>query len=117
MDDLAKADLEAIILELGSIGQRVLGFAEQILDPGQFPPNYEFNSANMNFPTTNLTFIGFMSIYDPPRDQVDEAVRICQGAGIKVVMVTGDHPATAKVLFLFQLDTKKHMHILSYHYS
>ncbi len=46
---------------------------------------------------SGLTFVGFMSIYDPPRDKVDEAVRICQGAGIRVVMVTGDHPATAKV--------------------
>lgn len=42
-----------------------------------------------------------MSIYDPPRDKVDEAVRVCQGAGIKVVMVTGDHPSTAKVDYFF----------------
>lgn len=98
MDDLAKADLEAIILELGSIGQRVLGFAELILNPAEYPSSYEFNSAEMNFPSTNLVFIGFCSIYDPPRDKVDEAVRICQGAGIKVVMVTGDHPSTAKAI-------------------
>lgn len=51
MDDLAKADLESIILELGSIGQRVLGFAQLILDPTQFPADFEFNAAEMNFPS------------------------------------------------------------------
>jgi sodium/potassium-transporting ATPase subunit alpha len=98
MDDLVKADLESIIAELGSIGQRVLGFAQTMLDPSVYRSNYDFNAAEMNFPHNNLTFIGFISIYDPPRDQVDEAVKICQGAGIKVVMVTGDHPSTAKAI-------------------
>jgi hypothetical protein len=51
MDDLIKADLESIISELGSIGQRVLGFAQFLLDPSEYPPNYEFNTAEMNFPT------------------------------------------------------------------
>lgn len=112
MDDLVKGELESIISELGALGQRVLGFARLVLDPSEYPPNFEFNSAEMNFPSVRctasvhyanfimqdkLTFLGFISIYDPPRDNVDEAVRVCQGAGIKVVMVTGDHPSTAKV--------------------
>jgi sodium/potassium-transporting ATPase subunit alpha len=98
LDDLIKSELEAIIGELGSHGQRVLGFAQLTLDPTTYPPDYAFNSADLNFPVSGLTFIGFISIYDPPRDKVDEAVRVCQGAGIKVVMVTGDHPATAKAI-------------------
>jgi P-type E1-E2 ATPase len=40
--------------------------------------------------------IGYMGMYDPPRVGVDNAIEICKGAGIRVVMVTGDHPATAK---------------------
>eukprot|EP00026_Physarum_polycephalum_P000379 Phypoly_transcript_00379.p1 GENE.Phypoly_transcript_00379~~Phypoly_transcript_00379.p1 ORF type:complete len:956 (-),score=147.84 Phypoly_transcript_00379:2153-4723(-) len=98
IDDNAKTDLEAIIDELASLGQRVLGFAQLVLDPTEFPPNFEFDASAMNFPSTNLTFIGFVGIYDPPRDGVDQAIQICQGAGIRVVMVTGDHPATAKAI-------------------
>jgi len=98
LDEPAQTDLEAIINELASIGQRVLGFAQLVLDPTEYPPNFEFDASDMNFPSTRLTFIGFVGIYDPPRDGVDQAIEICQGAGIRVVMVTGDHPATAKAI-------------------
>lgn len=98
LDEKVRAQLEAIIAELGAIGQRVLGFARLQLDPTEYPPDYQFDVGSMNFPTDGLTFTGFFSIYDPPRDKVDEAVRVCQEAGIKVVMVTGDHPATAKAI-------------------
>jgi len=45
-----------------------------------------------------LVFIGLYAMIDPPRPGVPEAVRKCQSAGIKVVMVTGDHPVTAKAI-------------------
>jgi magnesium-transporting ATPase (P-type) len=41
-------------------------------------------------------FLGMISLQDPPRDEVPQAIRDCKTAGIQVVMVTGDHPATAK---------------------
>ncbi|MFX0132569.1 MAG: HAD-IC family P-type ATPase, partial [Candidatus Hodarchaeota archaeon] len=44
----------------------------------------------------DLTFHGFVAILDPPRDGVKEAVGSCESAGIKVIMITGDHPNTAK---------------------
>ena len=42
-----------------------------------------------------LTFLGLVLLWDPPRPEVREAIRNAQEAGIRVVMVTGDHPATA----------------------
>ncbi|TFG28748.1 MAG: cation-transporting P-type ATPase [Promethearchaeota archaeon] len=46
----------------------------------------------------DLIYLGFVSIMDPPRLGVREAVEESQAAGIKVIMVTGDHPATAKTI-------------------
>eukprot|EP01083_Nonionella_stella_P073128 197500_1 len=45
-----------------------------------------------------LVFIGLYAMIDPPRPGVPEAVGRCQSAGIKVIMVTGDHPVTAKAI-------------------
>ncbi len=46
----------------------------------------------------NLTFLGFVAIMDPPRIGVKESVEECQSGDIKVIMITGDHPATAKTI-------------------
>lgn len=42
--------------------------------------------------------MGLMSMIDPPRAAVPDAVAKCRSAGIKVIMVTGDHPITAKAI-------------------
>ncbi len=47
-------------------------------------------------PYKNLTFLGLVAMLDPPRENVKEAIKKCQNAGIKVVMVTGDHAKTAR---------------------
>ena len=84
--------------ELGGMGERVLGFCHHYLDETKYPKNYKFDTDDVNFPTENLTFIGLMSMIDPPRAAVPDAVAKCRSAGIKVIMVTGDHPITAKAI-------------------
>ncbi|MEJ2295873.1 MAG: cation-translocating P-type ATPase, partial [Candidatus Lokiarchaeota archaeon] len=56
------------------------------------------DSNNRDDYESNLIFLGFVSILDPPRSGVKFSVKDCQEGGIKVVMITGDHPATAKTI-------------------
>ena len=54
-----------------------------------------FDADEVNFPLEGLRFVGLISMIDPPRAAVPDAVAKCRSAGIKVIMVTGDHPITA----------------------
>uniref|UniRef100_A0A667FLM7 Sodium/potassium-transporting ATPase subunit alpha n=1 Tax=Lynx canadensis TaxID=61383 RepID=A0A667FLM7_LYNCA len=85
-------------MELGGLGERVLGFCHLYLPADEFPESYSFDVDTMNFPTSNLCFVGLLSMIDPPRSTVPDAVTKCRSAGIKVIMVTGDHPITAKAI-------------------
>ncbi|GAA6094893.1 sodium/potassium-transporting ATPase subunit alpha-1b [Tachysurus ichikawai] len=96
-EDLREAFQNAY-LELGGLGERVLGFCQYFLPEEQFPEGFQFDTEETNFPTENLCFVGLMSMIDPPRAAVPDAVGKCRSAGIKVIMVTGDHPITAKAI-------------------
>jgi len=85
-------------LELGGLGERVLGFCDYKLDKDKFPEGFSFDAEDTNFPLEGLRFVGLMSMIDPPRAAVPDAVCKCRSAGIKVIMVTGDHPITAKAI-------------------
>jgi len=76
---------------MASAGLRVLAVSYRIwsgLPPEMSPEEVE----------RGLTFLGFVGLMDPPREEAAEAVRMCKSAGITPVMITGDHPATARAI-------------------
>eukprot|EP00808_Paulinella_micropora_P003061 g82786.t1 len=96
-----RRDLEENQKDLMRNGERVLGFAYCDLDPAKYSHGFEYDTDNINFPFKKgdgLVFAGLISLMDPPREAVPRAVRSCQSAGIKVIMVTGDHPDTAEAI-------------------
>ena len=74
-----------------------IGFCDLML-PSSYSKTFQFNIETPNFPLAGLRFVGLMSMIDPPRAAVPDAVAKCRSAGIKVIMVTGDHPITAKAI-------------------
>merc|ERR1712233_17819 len=93
-----KDAFESAYMELGGLGERVLGFCDFMLPEDKYPKGYPFDPDEENFPLEGLRFVGLMSMIDPPRAAVPDAVVKCRSAGIKVIMVTGDHPITAKAI-------------------
>lgn len=100
IDDQWRSSFQHAYESLGSMGERVLGFAELYLDERSYGANHDdmYDAATLNFPMRELVFVGLASLLDPPRETVPFAIAQCKAAGIKVMMVTGDHPITAKAI-------------------
>uniref|UniRef100_A0A6A7FNN5 Sodium/potassium-transporting ATPase subunit alpha n=1 Tax=Hirondellea gigas TaxID=1518452 RepID=A0A6A7FNN5_9CRUS len=98
LDEELKEAFNNAYLELGGLGERVLGFCDYHLPADKYPVGFPFDADNCNFPVHGLRFVGLISLIDPPRAAVPDAVAKCRSAGIKVIMVTGDHPITAKAI-------------------
>eukprot|EP00927_Polykrikos_kofoidii_P027257 TRINITY_DN24051_c0_g1_i1.p1 TRINITY_DN24051_c0_g1~~TRINITY_DN24051_c0_g1_i1.p1 ORF type:complete len:1103 (+),score=191.83 TRINITY_DN24051_c0_g1_i1:96-3404(+) len=100
-DQTAMAKIEVALQDLMSQGERVLCIAQRELEEPLIPPGEKFegtNGSDCNFPLSNLEFVGLFGIEDPPKKGVDTAVLDAKRAGVKVVMVTGDHPDTARAI-------------------
>ena len=75
---------------LAERGMRVLGVGFRLLE--SLPEKGQINESLEQ----GLTFVGLVGMIDPPRPEVKEAVQTCRTAGIRPVMITGDHPLTAQ---------------------
>ena len=80
--------IQVIHEQMAADGLRVLGVAMRKWDalPDDMSPGHV---------ETGLTLLGLTGMMDPPREEAGEAVSMCKSAGIKPVMITGDHPGTA----------------------
>ncbi|KAH9528520.1 Sodium/potassium-transporting ATPase subunit alpha-1 [Dermatophagoides farinae] len=100
IDDSFIIMFEDAYREYGSHGERVLAFCDHEYTAEEFGDNYQFDGVNLDEIITleNLRFLGLVSMIDPPRPDVPNAVSMCRQAGIRVVMITGDHPITAQAI-------------------
>ncbi|MEW6738642.1 MAG: cation-translocating P-type ATPase [Nitrospirota bacterium] len=91
LKDIDKNEILKTSERMAAEGLRVLGVAMRGWDalPG------DMSTDNVE---SGLTILGLVGMMDPPREEAKEAVRLCKTAGIKPVMITGDHPLTAKAI-------------------
>jgi Ca2+-transporting ATPase len=85
LDESSKKELLGISADMAKCALRVLAIS--------FKPN-----AGTGDPDKDMVFIGFVGMIDPPRPEAKVAVANCRTAGIKPVMITGDHPLTAEAI-------------------
>lgn len=76
---------------LAADGLRVMALGWRELPPGPLPEDPHDLERE-------ITLLGLAGIQDPPRDEVPQAIADCHGAGIRTVMITGDHPVTARTI-------------------
>ncbi len=70
---------------------RVLGFAYRELNSGEIGENVKLKAENLE---KDLVFVGLVGMIDPARDEAAEAIATCKQAGIKPIIITGDHALT-----------------------
>jgi Ca2+-transporting ATPase len=91
LDETWRRRISSANEELARGGMRVLGVAFRLVHGAD-----QFIAGNSASLEHDLIFIGLVGMMDPPRPEVREAVATCQAAGIRPVMITGDHPLTAR---------------------
>jgi calcium-translocating P-type ATPase len=78
--------------ELAEQGLRVIGVADRELEGNEGAPERREQAEH------DLCFLGLLAMLDPPRPEVADAVARCHQAGIRIVVITGDHPATGAAI-------------------
>lgn len=89
LDASQHAALTAEVDQMARTGLRVLAVAEADFDGAELPGSQQF---------FDFRFLGLVGLADPLRASVPQAVALCRSAGIQVIMITGDYPATAQTI-------------------
>jgi calcium-translocating P-type ATPase len=92
LDQLQRRRIEAAVNAFAAEGLRVLALAQRELAPDQPAPHRRADAEG------DLCFTGLVAMLDPPRPGVTEAVGQCRTAGIRIIVITGDHPLTAAAI-------------------
>ncbi len=90
LTEALRNEVSLAIVKMARSGERLLAFGYHRL-PTDAPSEKEILEQN-------IVFVGIIGFIDPPRKEVRDAIQTCQEAGIKVIMITGDHPETAKTI-------------------
>lgn len=88
-----RREIQSQVEDMASRGLRVLGVAKGELQATGAEPIWPKSQHDFDF-----TFLGLIGFMDPPRPEVSTALSECKNAGIRVLMLTGDHPATARAI-------------------
>ncbi|MEK7552001.1 MAG: HAD-IC family P-type ATPase [Patescibacteria group bacterium] len=95
-DEAEKKEISEEILELAGKGFRLIGLFERKLSP-LLGLNFK-KQESLRSAVTQLEFVGIAAIRDPIRADVNESMALVRGAGIRVIMITGDHKLTARAI-------------------
>lgn len=87
--DADRAQIASVVSEYAAHGLRLLAIARRELNETEAIPNLRDDAER------NLVLLGITAMFDPPRPEVADAVARCHSAGIRLIVVTGDHPLTA----------------------
>jgi P-type Ca2+ transporter type 2C len=90
LTDTLRNEVLGAIAQMARSGERLLAFGYHRL-----PSDSESNKENVE---QDIVFVGIVGFIDPPRKEVKGAIETCREAGIKVIMITGDHPETARTI-------------------
>jgi Ca2+-transporting ATPase len=90
LTDAKRESILASVRDMASEALRVLAFAYRPIEPGTKLSPEEVEQ--------DLVFVGLVGMIDPPREEVSEAIAVAKRAGIRPVMITGDHELTAKAI-------------------
>ncbi|CAI5438652.1 unnamed protein product [Caenorhabditis angaria] len=95
IDETYRKECQAAWEMLGNEGRRVIAFAQRHFNADE---NHRICNQTKDSYPQDLVFLGMAAIMDPPRPETAAAIEQCKQAGVKVFMITGDHPTTATAM-------------------